>query len=773
MSEFDDLIAEERRAREAAAQADSPSTPAMPSTEDLSRAVSEAISSIRPPEFATETATELVEGASEFDTLLGEIRRAEGVTAPTVPSRRFQRVFQTTTTDNTRSQEPSFMVDDEPGLITRSIERLFGTDVDDPLALERLGAVAVGSIVGAKAGASAGLPLGPAGAAAGGAIGGVAGAAAGATLPEGTLEAMEMFGLLPSGVREERGLSEGELRRVVAGEALLEAEFFGAATATRLLSRAFGRSASGLTKETDEIAERAAQQGIDLAPFQLGKRPLGSGIVNVLGRFPIFGSFARKTSLAAERAFLDVMEDAPERIAPLVSDNEIARNAYREFKHLYDETSEFFSNSYDALFLEAKRLGISVAPKDASEAVSATVKRITESAPSKTVRKTKGNAVTSFETVEEVVKGSPAHAGQYARDFLETEMRGLTDQSLGQMDELLTKVDQAVASAPKEIRKQVFQLLVPVKGALKSDVLRHMKGEGAEDMADQLARLDADFSETMLRLFEHSTAKRVSRVRRQGMKSMVRQSEEATQFPIDRLAEVLVDLKSPQAIDELSRMVSPETFGKVGAATLAKAIERSVTVDTAGNTLLRPDRFAEMLGLGAKPTAKGEAVERLLRGTGMTRESLEALHQTMRVLKDSKIPSVSTFIARRAGIGGFKAVTRGMLPFVATAGLGVAGSLVHALAILGGVKSLVASVSDPRNARALSKVMDKELPTVLKRASYLQLLRGAVTAMGQDDPSRHPADVAVGEWDEAQKRVFDFGQEMFDAVKDKFSDEGK
>ena len=675
---------------------------------------------------------------------------------------------QKTTFPKERPADPSVVVSNEPGLTDRVITRFLGTDVEDPRELERIGSVALGAIAGAKAGASIGGVAGPIGFAAGTTIGGIGGAAAGAAVPEMTLEMMEFIGLLPEGAREERALSDEEMRRVVTGEALVETLFLGAGTAARTASRVAGRRLSGLSKATDVVAEAAARRGVDLPPTALGERGLGRMIVNVLGRFPFAGSKATAANVAAERALKEYSEELPERISRVVSETDLGNRIFENSRELFATVSKKFSERYDDLFLEAKRAGVTVTPKNATEAVTAVLREITERAP--TQRKL---VLEGAEVVEKDLPTAPAAAGKIVENFLKSDLTKLTDQSLAQMDELIAKIDQTISTAPDGLTGQVARLLSPIKGAAKSDIIQNMNGEGAEKMSRSLAALDADFTETMLFFFETSTAKQLMSVRRQGIKGVVTQSEAATRIPVDKLANIIIDVDSPQAIDELSRLVTPDTFQKVGAKVLSDSLEKAMTENAVGKTVMRPDRLEKILGLGAKPTGRGEAMQRLLSGTGVEVEELRTLTQIMRKMAQVPMPNVSTFIARRAGIAGYKSVVRGMLPFLALGGSAGAGGAIGGLTFILGGRGLVGAVSDPANARALSRVLKSESSRVQRRAAALILLRSGVSALEEageltQEGGEEPEDTAgrvraqgMKSLSEGGKRVMEFGRELF------------
>lgn len=620
-------------------------------------------------------------------------------------------------------EEITLIQQDRTGVTARMVKRALTTDIEDPMELERLSSVLAGSVGGGMAGSKVPVAPGPAGVfinpITGALVGGVAGAAAGAVAPEATLEAMEFMGLIPPGAREERALNNDQLARVVAGEALLETVFGVAGAATRLAGRGVSTVATGIGKEERRLAEVAAREGVELAPVQLGERGFGRTTVNVLGRFPFLGSAARRQAARSGEQFVTMKQNLPDRIGPLISSTEVGQRIFDEATTLVTQVSDDFGRRYEKLFLDAARAQFRVDPKATLEATGAVVDDITQRATTDVAGRAK----------------KPSKAALRVRRFLQNEILGTSDdavlgqQTLAQMDELLSKIDQEIASAPQEIRGQVARLLAPVKGAAKTDIVEHGTAPSAmiaETIGDRLARLDAEFSDTMRVLFETSTAKKFQSVRRQGLKGVVRASDEATRINIDRLAGIVVDLQSPQAIDELSRLVSPDTFKAVGARALADIIEGATSTTRQGTTISAA-RLAKEFGLVGKGGARKEALQRLFRDTPIDADTLTDIVAFARRMEASPIPDVSTFLARGATIGGGQAIINAVIPTLAVTGgaaaAGPVGAGLVGIMMFGGTRALIGALSDPKSARALSAVADQEASAVVRRAAWQQLVR--------------------------------------------------
>lgn len=682
-----------------------------------------------------------------------------------------------------RGDKPTKILTRDHDLFRKTYDRFLGVDVDDPLGWERMFSVMAFGGAGAKAGLSLGAPAGPGGMAVGTVVGGLAGAAAGAAAPETTLDLMEEFGWLPDGAREERALTDEELRAVVEGEALVElatAGFFGAA---RLGSRAAGRAMTGITKESEKIAEMAAREGVEIPAVVAGESTFGSGLVNVLGRFPFWGSKARSRINKAQEGVVSFSKDIPDRIAPIVSSSDLSLKIYNEARNLWDSTSKAFSARYEKLFADALEADVKITPDFTKTAANQINKEIAEKTPNIKAKKLEG--LTAF--VEKDVAGTGSAASEYVKGVLNSpEFSRLSDeQTLGQMDELLSKVGQAIDQAPQEIRRSVSKRLSALTAALKQDVQLGL--EQYPEISESLRQIDADFSEAQRTIFETSIAKRFGNVRKGGLKSTVAPSEEATRNTVDSLAKFVVDLDSPQAIDELSRLVSPSTMKQVSSRVLSDAFDKAIKKDKSGKWEFNGKKFQKHLGLTGKPNERGQAIERLFQGTNWNQESLTTLSDLINKFGAASMPDVSTFVQRRAILGGVGAIARSFVPFIATAGTGFLGSMFYGLTMLVGPRTLMRMVSDPDNARALSKVIDKEATKAQVRTNAVQLLRASIEYNNEDimvaandakdfmDQNLTAEQAAAGystaknAVEQAPEQIMQFGQELFDGIGRHFS----
>lgn len=616
------------------------------------------------------------------------------------------------------SREPA----QDIGVGQRILQRLTGSDVQDPLALERMGGVALGATGGAMLGSKVPLMNPLVNPLTGAAAGGVLGATTGAVAPEAVRSTARKFGLLPKD--SEAGLPWEDLREVAKGEALLEMATGGVLQGARLAGRA---AATAITKpgaEGRDLARRATAEGIEITPFQAGKR--GKGIINVLGRFPLIGSAARRFGGESEKQLATMLSEAPGRVGPLLGETELGMRIYDESRGLFKAFNEDIGARYKEVFADAEKAGVRIKPDNAIAQGEETLASIAEG----TTKDAKGNLLSSGKTLDKV------------RDFIQSEIspmlgaEGGAPQSLAQMDGLLSKVDQEIASFPIDERKAAIRALEPLKTAIKADVATNAVGDGAEEISKRLAALDGEFTTTMSFLFETSVAKRFQSVRRQGLKGAVRASDEATRTPVDQLAKLVINTKSPQAIDELFRLVGKDTRSMVAAHITDKAVNSAISVSE-GVQRVNAAMLKRNFGLDNRKGPLFAVMERVMRESGVTMKQMETFVDAAAAMEKNPIPNASTFVARSAVMGGRHALastlTGGML--VAGAGGvagGASGALVGALMFLGGGRLLTSIISNPINAKPFFKALDKEASVQVRRQAYMRAARLGLIAMSQD-----------------------------------------
>jgi hypothetical protein len=631
-------------------------------------------------------------------------------------------------------------------------DRFFGTDVNDPLTLERTGTMVGGGYLGASAGARVPFINPFVNPITGVLVGGVAGTVAGAVAPETMLEVMEYFKLLPEGAREEIGLSPSDLATLVQGEILIEVATGGGITLARGGTRVFTQFVTGSgTKTRQAIAKTAKERfGIDLAPVQIGKRTLGRGFVNVMGRFPFIGSKLRKFAEGTEAQIENAFQTLGNRVGTLVSDAELSQLIYKNGRELLKKTNKYFNERYTAVFERATEFGVRVTPRHTVETIDRLLNDILKKTPvgadgvpiegevlAKVRKMLLKHRKLSIDSTTVTAKGSTvgdinvALGAPRVAETTETTTK-TADLTLDQLDGLLDNVDQFLSTLEPSQQGFAINILKQFKQGVQMDLLESVNGPIAAEITASLRALDEEFSLTMSQIFETSAAKAFGTVRSKGIKGMV--AQEATQVQVDLLSKTIIRLDSPQAMEEISRLVTPDTLKSIAAKILDDAVELSSKNKSGEFVGFSTTKFRNALGLGKKTSPRTKALEVLLTKTESKLKiaDLKDLVEVSRAIEGLKIVPASTFLQRKAVIGGMTGFIRGMMPGIAigtAAGTKVGrlrkwGTGLMSMAMfVGGGKMVTRMLTDPRLARPLKEVLAGEADNIALKSKVQKILR--------------------------------------------------
>lgn len=604
----------------------------------------------------------------------------------------------------------------ERGLGQRIKERFWGTDIEkDPQQWTRMGAVVTGSILMGSVGSR--FPLNPI---AGALVGSAVGAAAGAVLPESLMDLGEAVGVLPPGYRDARGLNSRELRTVMEGEALLDLATGGGIFAARLASRSLSRWFVKPGKEGREVAEAALRNNVAVLPVMVGNRKLPRQMVSVFGRFPFLFSKYKSRALAAQSDLARAYSALPSRIAPMAAMSPQAVNLMTgEAQGFLRGVANSFDAEYAKLFAKADAAGIRVAPT----ATTGRAKDILENIARTTPKAATGEMLEHTKEMQAVSDFLSTHIAPLQKADPATGTIYTANQTMSSMDTLLTKIEDQQAIFVKAGQFEAANMLGDVKTQLLLDMNQNAKGAGVTAIMQEYRTLDRAYSQTMQELFEHSVSRTFGGVRRRGVAGVIYNDPHTV--PVDRLAESLMRMGSADAVDQLSKLVTKQTFAEVTANVLDAKIQSAWRYAQDGTRTFDDIAFAQAMGIDNPNSPLYQTMSAMLdKAGGLRMKEVEDLMKVSAAVRSVEIPNVSTFLARRAGMGGISGVVNAVMPGVVAAGsaagasafngasLGITG-LVAGLSFVGGNKLMARAISNPMTAQLLRNVMKQEVGTRL------------------------------------------------------------
>lgn len=601
---------------------------------------------------------------------------------------------------------------DSPSERPTSVEEITGGIISRPSM------VMAGGAAGGIIGGGTTLPTGPgaiAGALAGGALG-VAGASAAF---DNTNDFLREIGVLATPPGTLRGFERaGEIARTAVGEAGEDLLFSaGGMSALAGLGRMgkplLGKILGLRTEEAQRIMRTAEAQGLRIGATTAAQgraQPISRGLSTVIGVFPWMGTVRGGIAdqlRSVDRRLLTLLDNyGPNSIlqGQLGIDMiEAARGSRQEFVRVSGE-----------LYGHARALSRSLGdPKIIpTQGIQSLGQEFAERRAAGTLLNDAG---------EPLERATADKLG----DFL-AGLGSLEDSiSFAQWDDLNNQLRDLVGSLSKEgfDVSRAAQIRDAMLEAARSLDIRN---PDIQLISDAFGEADSFFSRHIGE-FQTPTAQRFGRVDRNMMRAGF---EVPGTITSDEAADVVLNLRSPQAIQDLRTLVGDDVMNEAARGFLEDAFERSVP---RGGAFPDADLLRTNLGFAGNRRVSDEALKEFIGPD--TFENLVKISDVLGEIPD--IPNASKFILRRTVLGGTKSFFTGALLFGGGGSiLGSAGAgKVLALAYL--ARRSGAWLNDPRQLQALTRMLTDTTMTQVQRGALLGRLmdaNGDVLSVGISGP---------------------------------------
>lgn len=616
---------------------------------------------------------------------------------------------------------------------TKAYERFWGTDVDDdPMELIRLtgqvGFGVGGAIAGAKIGGAAGAmatanPVGAAvGAGIGGLVGGFAGGMAGTAAPEMAMEAAEILGIADKGTREKIGLSDRQLNTVMEGEAILDMVTAGGLSVARGAIRSATKAFVGLGvlpfrgQAAKEMTEFAAEHGVNMLPVQVGKRTIPRGFVSVLGKFPLVAGPIKRSIHKTEEQVRNAFKALPANIAPIATISDVTNSVFMDLQNVVRKTATDFDAHYKDIYKRADAAGARVTPSETASRIITELEGIKKSTPRAYGFQKEGTHTDVMEGVRTFLRDDVGKVFKQKANVNSGPTAAV--QTFEQMDTVLAKIDEQIGKiAGKKGSDDAVDVLQSVRQAAEIDMYTNVTGANVGDIVADLRALDRQYTNTITDLFEMKAKK-----------DFVPKGSQ-----LDRITDVLMKGTDVAELEDVHRLMTKPTFQKLVAYSIDKKIWD--VYDKGGKTM-DMDGLRGALGFDNPSGDLYKHTKKMLDlAGGLNMEDLGKLIDVGTTIGRVEAPDASTFIARRGVMSGAEGIFKGLVGPVTVGGTagGLGGALTASMMFLGGGHMVGRMISDPRIARPLHKVLDKEVPSLVRKGAALQVGRIFANQMIQDD----------------------------------------
>lgn len=455
--------------------------------------------------------------------------------------------------------------------------------------------------------------------------------------------------------------------------------------------RAAKRGLLGIGPEQRALVGEAEKRGVGLGITEVTSQPLVRTYTETFSRMPIMGIPAKRAEARKMSEVDKAWEDMLGGFGPLRGSAEIGTEMAVQARGKFGDFIE----------MEVRPAYATVDALAAKEGAIAPAGKIIQTASDAAFELNKAKpTLTSGEEMSQV-------APEYIKKFLAEAQELPMLLSVDNLRWLKRNVDDLMDKATKDgfQWKQAHAMRDAVEEIIKSTAK-----SGASPAAAALVKADDIFNKGMLQ-FESTTGQKFGRTDRNIFQKGF---ERPGSINEDELFRVAVNAKSPEAIEQLDKLVGTTTMKGVARRYLDEAFQAAQGVNEKNVRYFDVDAFAKKLKMNDPNSGEYKVLEKLYKLQGGDIKDLRKLLDVTQAVYANRIPDVSTFVARRATLGGMAAVANlygGPLAHVSTLGATVlltAGSHI---------------LTSPKHLKQLLRMYDPKVPRYTKLAIGARLLR--------------------------------------------------
>lgn len=456
-----------------------------------------------------------------------------------------------------------------------------------------------------------------------------------------------------------------------------------------------GRIIGARTDEVDTIMKNADGTGIHLGGVDVVDGVRGKilrGGSKVMGIFPFIGGPFRTGAVTKAQQAVQATNKMLNRMAPnaVLTDDlgidmlKASRNSMEEFRNV---SNELYGN-FRHLVENASNPNI---------------------IPTSKIKGAAGLFVRKMEKGRVILQDGEELQGPVA-DMLADYMNGLTRLpdtiNFNQFEKLADDLEDFIKKAVND--GYDIKRAVTLKKSLEASLsdLKYSRLKPGEGEAIREAHRAANrFYSNGIVVFQSPTGKRVGRAEKNIFK--VGAVEPGTMDP-DLLADAIINMKSATGLKDLRRLVGDDQMNRAARNVIERKWNNALIMDDEGIIKgIDWDKFKKSF-IG-KDGVSNKAADELLRSTGVSTKDIDNLVETARRIVVSK--DVSTFIARRASLGGMKSAFKG----ASTANI-IADSLLTSVGVAFLLRHASKILSHPAKLRAMRASLEPSTHQNARRA---------------------------------------------------------
>lgn len=433
-------------------------------------------------------------------------------------------------------------------------------------------------------------------------------------------------------------VSTGPLERAA------RAGLFGAAASTvgQAIPGALSAGARALAKADEKMIALSGKFGIAMDLETAGQRAASRFYRNIIGKFPYQAEAFKQATQRRGKAVLDAFDMMMDGLARPSDHANLSRRAVRGARAGFEAFIKEADIRFAALKNFARDRGITVGQDMWEVSLRDIVERV-------------GAADGGDET--EIFKYATRRLRDIAKfreKFGDGTPRTWTFEQFDTTRKLLV---QELKKARKDHRNADMSEFMGLLNAMDQEL--DLVGD---TLFQEELRSARAFYKAGAELFENPTAQKFGRV----FKNIFERGfEEAGSINEDELIKSLIRGNSPDVVRDLRNLLlrsgthsGRSTFNRIIRETMETRLANAMEVDRNGQLILREKLLGNQLGLNRPRSVERATTKEMLRDTGLKVEDLEDFVTVLARIGELRAVDVSTFVARRATLGGFQTMMK-------------------------------------------------------------------------------------------------------------------
>lgn len=479
-------------------------------------------------------------------------------------------------------------------------------------------------------------------------------------------------------------------------------------------------------KDVKELYEAGKRIGVDILPTDVAGR-FGTMYGKVIGVFPWVGSPIKTAAAKRGRQLNVIKNQVLDDLAPNEHISDLGIDMFNAAKNSSKEFKNVASDLYNVFYKEAGKINKPFIPsQNIKNEASTIVKNFLQQRPKEVITKTvvRDGRKVKLKIKKPIPSAVNQKYGEYIRKLSNLD-EFLTPNQIKQIKQDLAEFSMNIAGKDNAGVFKISKLSKAADGALRDFDNYNLSSFGSDPKVskESLGKLISDlkaadaFYANGIQLYGRSTAQRFRKVDKNIFMSGF---DKPGSIEADELFKYVIKTGSPQSLKDLRTLIGNENFSKVSRKIIDNAFTKaSVRGDQYRGLLFNPNVLEEELGLIGKNSS--EMLENITAGTKINKQKLMDLIEVSKAHANIEIPDVSSFVQRRATLGGVKSLIGGF-----AMGAGVLSSPVATVGLMAVGRGGSSFLANPKNLELAIESLDITAPRALRYIAGEKLIRGLV-----------------------------------------------